>query len=159
MGYVVWIKNKLGRWAYDLGLIITIESQACADWYTILQEFWDFSELSGKTLPLTFSGLESTFWDILNLKLPTALVLHEARVSLKRKAVGCKQNEEKECCQPLSSPCTRLNTKAVWPFDSQWCEKDIPIFAQANLNCVSVLCKGPSPHNHNAFFWLTHVAI
>ena len=70
------------------------------------------------------------------------------------------RDKEKECCQPLSSPCTCLNTKAVWPFDSQWCDKDIPILAPAKwAKCVSVLCNGQSPHNHNPFFWLTHVAI
>lgn len=53
------------------------------------------SQNSQERLCLSISLASSgTFWDILNLELPTALVLHEARVSLKRKAVGCKQNEE-----------------------------------------------------------------
>ena len=78
---------------------------------------WDFPELSGKTLPLTFSGSTSTFW-AWNFLQPSCYMSE----SLSEKEGNQKQaesrDEEKNSCQPLLNPWIRLNTKVAWPFES-----------------------------------------
>lgn len=65
-----------------------------------------------------------------------------ARAYLKRKAIRSKQRRKNSLSTSFESLNTFEHKSCLTLWISQWCEKDIPIFAKANLNCVSVLCNG-----------------